>query len=130
MYSSGGRRESLELTHECVLLGCPIAPCQGWFEERNAQEPLAVPRRDRERHRAAGRVADDMEPAETVSVSLTKSPLDLGVEPEVGRWLIRCIDLEILGDRIDPISEPLKQRRVCKLRGQHATGQQHDRVAI
>jgi hypothetical protein len=43
-----------------------------------------VPRRDRERHRAAGRVADDMEPAETVSVSPTKSPLDLGVEPEVG----------------------------------------------
>jgi hypothetical protein len=103
--------------HERVLLRCPVAPGQGRLEERKALESLAVLCSERERGGATSGVADNMETVETANVSLPENPLDLGLETEIRRWLGACVNLEILSDRVDPLSEALQQLSVCKPSG-------------
>ena len=93
------------MLRERVLLRGPVVPGPGRFEKRQAQKPLAVPCGERERRGATSRVADKMETVEAANGSLPKNPLHLGVETEIRRWLLPCVDLEILCDGIDPVSE-------------------------
>ena len=103
--------------HERVFLRCPVAPGQGRFDERKALESLAVLCSEGERGGATSGVADNIETVEAASVSLPEDPLDLGFEAEVRRWLVACVDLEILCDCVDPFSEALQQLRVRRLSG-------------
>ena len=85
--------------------------------------------RERKRGSATGRVADEMETLETVSISLAENPLHLGIEAEVRRGLVPRVDLEgLFHERVDTLAERLKQRCVCKRRRHHATRQKHHRV--
>src|SRR5438552_1292593 len=67
-----------------------------------------------------------MEAVEAVSVSLAHDPLHLDIETEVRRRLVPGVNLEILCDRVDALPEYLKQPRICGLRRQYPTRQQHD----
>jgi hypothetical protein len=70
-----------------------------------------------------------METVEAANVSLPENAIDLGFETEVRRWLVASVDLEILCDRVDPLSEPLQQLRVRRLRGSHPTRQEQHGVS-
>src|SRR6266581_1343685 len=70
-----------------------------------------------------------METIESVNVSFSQNPLYLGVEAEVRRRLFLRVQLEILRDRINAISEDPKQRRVCRLGRHYTARQQHDAMA-
>ena len=82
-------------------------PAHAGCKEREAQEPVAVDRRECERGRPAGRIADEVEPSESVRVRLSVDAFDFEVEA-VTRWrLISGVHLELFRDRVDSLAEHL-----------------------
>jgi hypothetical protein len=66
-----------------------------------------VHRRECERGRPAGRVADEVEPSESVRVRLPYDAVDLEIEA-VTRWrLISGVHFELFRDRVDSLPEHL-----------------------
>ena len=78
-------------------------------------------RRERERARATTRIADEVEPVETMSVRFTFDPGDLDVERVVRRRPILRVELEVLGDRVHALAENPQQRFVGRADGQDPT---------
>ena len=60
-----------------------------------------------ERHRPAGRIADEMEPPESVRVRRPQDAVDLVTEAVTRRRLISGVHLELFRDRVDSLPERL-----------------------
>jgi hypothetical protein len=119
-------RARAKALHNHFLRWRSAVPGPRRFQEREAQEPVAVHGTEGERRCAAARIADEMESVEPSGVSLPHDPFDLSVETVV-RWrLVPGVHLEILRDRVDTLAEHAKQRCVCLLGRQHDSRQQHD----
>ena len=83
-------------------------------------------RSESERGRPACRIADEMEPRETMQVRHPQNTCDLRAET-VARWrLLGGVHLEIFCDRVDSLPEYPEQRGIRRLGRQHDAGQQHD----
>ena len=81
-------------------------------------------RRRRERGRASARVADEMKAHPAARVGLPEDARDLGVEAVVRRWSIAGVDLELLGDDLDLVTENVDERAVGEIGGQDGAREQ------
>src|SRR5262245_56660568 len=80
----------------------------------------------RERRCAAAGVSDQVETIEPSLARLPENPCDLRVEAVVRRRMVVRVDLEVLGDCVDPVSDYSEKACVRRLRRQHSSGEQDD----
>ena len=117
--------EPVVLEPERLLRGTQIPVSRpGGLEQGKAREPLRSCRCERDRGRCTARVPDEMEPLPTVRVGLAQHARNLDLEAVVRRRLERCVDLEILRDRVNVRAERGDERAVRKLCREHDPGKQ------
>ena len=68
-----------------------------------------------------------MKPLPIIRVGLVQHAGDLDVEAVVVRRLRRCVELEVLRNRLDVRAERGEERGVRKLGGEHGAGKQDHR---
>src|SRR5207253_5235275 len=119
--------DGAEAFRQRVLLGRTVVAGPGGLEQCQAEQPLAVRGGERERRRTAAGVADEVEAIEAACVRFTQDAVDLGCERVVRRRLVRRVDRELLGGRVDAPTQHLEQRTIRRSRRQHAARQQYDR---
>jgi hypothetical protein len=73
---------------------------------------------------AASGVADEVEAVEARGLGGSQDSIDLDVEHGVGRGLIGRVDLELLGHRLDVVTERLQQCPICQVGREHCPGKQ------
>jgi hypothetical protein len=83
-----------------------------------------MPCSSRERGCTAARVAYEMEALPAARVGLAEDAGDLVVEAVVDRRLVAGVQLEVLGDGLDPVTERFDQRTVGEVGGEDAAREQ------
>jgi hypothetical protein len=94
--------EPVELEPARLLRGTQVPVSRpGGFEQSQAGESFGSGRGERERGRSPARVSDEMKPLPAVCVRLAQDARNLDLEAVTLRRLRRCVDLEILRDRLN-----------------------------
>jgi hypothetical protein len=110
--------EPVVLEPERLLRGTQIPVSgPGRLEQRQAREPFRSGCGEGERDRSPARVSDEVKPLPAVCVCLTQHSSDLDIELVVVGRLGRCVDLEILHDRLNvraKRSDESAVRRLCR----------------
>ncbi len=116
--STGSPSSRSNSSQSACLRGAQIpASRPGGIEQRQARDPLGSGSGERERGRSPARVPDEMKPVPAVCVRLAQHAVDLDVEAVVLGRLGRCVDLEILCDRLNARAERGDEsavRRLCR----------------
>ena len=109
----------------------PIVPRPRGFQQREALQPLPVLRGEGKARGSSGGVADQVEAVEPRGLGGSQDSLDLRIEPVVGRGLLAHVDLEVIRQRLDLVTEGSQQLAISQVGRKHGPGKQdHMRPGI
>jgi hypothetical protein len=107
----------MKLTTSCERAASKAASAKG------SEGSAPTPRCEGEARCDTARVADEVKAVESRGGGGAEDPVDLAIERVAGRRRIVAVDLELLGDRLDLISEHRQQRAVRQIGWQDPSGQ-------